>query len=649
MNNINTQHSNHAAIARISSSAQPALQDGTSAAHSLEATGTLSDLTSNIERSPAKECSPEILLNIFSRLPFKDIKQAHLVCKDWEIATREKIKVVVKAKNSENLKSALNSFRSGRESHIEFSDGFEFMPNWENIEPNAGVKSLTITSSYNPSNLTDEKLVTLLQRFPNLEKLNLSSCRSLQFDSLDTWPTLNDVKELDLSWNMKLTDEKLAALLRKFPNLEKLDISGCSSLQFNSVDTWPTLNAVKELNLSDNDELTDKKLTALLQKFPNLEKLDLRGYNSLQLNSVDTWPTLNDVKELNFPLNTKFTDKKLAALLQKFPNLKKLDLRGYNSLKFNSVDMWPNLNAVKELNLSGNDELTSKKLAALLQKFPNLEKLNLSGCESLKFNSLNTWPTLNAVKELNLSANDELTDNKLAALLRKFPNLEKLNLRDCESLQFNSLNTWPTLNAVKELNFSRNELTDEKLTALLHKLPNLEKLDLRSCESLQFNSADTWPTLNAVKELNLFGNAELTDEKLAALLQKFPNLEKLNLSGCRSLEFNSVDTWPTLNDVKELNLSWNTKLTDEKLAALLQKFPNLEKLDITECDSLEFDSVDTWPTLENLKEIRRGWGDPLREGNYPPTAIVAAALNEKYPNLEIIEEESNSSRETDSD
>ncbi len=541
----NTQNSSNVAyIARpISpSSAQPT--------SSLEVRETLSDLTSAGKLFLAQRCPPEIWLNIFNWLPFEDKKQASLVCQDWAGQAGKVIKIVVAVKTSEELKSALNSFRPGRESHLKFDSEFEFPSNWENMEPNEGVESLDIRCSIK---LTDEKLPTLLEKFPNLKELQLSYCTSLKFDSVDKWPTLKHVKKLDLSMNHELTANKLAALLKKFPNLEMIKVV-------------VTVKTSEELKVA---------------------------LNSFRLSG-----------ELHLKFDSKF------------------------EFSPNWENMKPNA-GIESLDIRWSVKLTDEELPTLLEKFPDLKELQLSYCTSLKFDSVDKWPALKHVKKLDLSMNDQLTDNKLAALLEKFPDLEELQLYKCSNLEFNSVDKWPTLKHVKKLNLSINKkLTDDKLAALLERFPNLEELDLSNCTHLKFNSMHEWPALKHVKKLNLSGHGEnLTSKKLIALLQKFPNLEELDLSDCTHLKFNSMHEWPAFNYVKKLNLSGHGEnLTSEKLIALLQKFPNLEELDLRYCEYLEFDSIYKWPALKNLKKIR---------GDYF-TAEVINALSAKYLNLRHI-------------
>ncbi|BBO60063.1 F-box-like domain-containing protein [Mycoavidus sp. B2-EB] len=542
ISNAHHAHYSNSAIARI----QPVSQDDTLAARSSEATG--SDSTSGGE-ALAKKCPPEILLNIFNRLPLKDIKEANQVCRSWEIAARERINIVVKVEADKVLTEAQDSlmrpdaFRPGREfdieikcGHLAFLNTSKSTLNWENIAPNEGAKSLNLSFHVEPSNFTGKEFASLLKKFPNLEKLTFRGCSSRTFNSDDALSTLENIKELDFSNSGELTAEILTVFLKKCPKLEKLKLSGCRELRLDLIDI--SLENLKELDLSNDNlgfagnnlNLTGKQFVALLRKYPKLEKLSLSGCRDFEFDWVDKLSffeglVFQNLKELDLSRN-KHTDEQFVALSQKFPKLEKLYIAGCSSLTFDSIDTWPVFGNVTELSLASNPQLTDEQFVALRQKFPKLEKLNISET-SLTFDS---WPTLENVTELNFARSRQLTNEQLVALPQKFPKLEKLYISGCPGLGSDWLDAWPTLINVKELGFwdNKQQLTDEQLVAWLQKFPNLEKLSLGHCPGLKFGSVYAWPTLKNLKKLDFVRDRLLSDGQLVALLQKLPNLERLN-------------------------------------------------------------------------------------------------------------------------
>ncbi len=480
---------------------------------------------SPVQRPLAQNCPPEILLKIFHELSFENIKRARLVCKNWEEIKRDRIKITIKVDNSNELKDALKALRPGREARIQLQSSFKFKSGWENMQLATGVKSLDAGMC---SELDDKKLAVLLKTFPNLEALDLGACYKLKFKLVDKWGNLKAVKKLNLACNGCSTDEGLLALLKGFCNLEELILAGNFGLKFDSVNEWPHFENVKKLDLSGVQNLDDKNLSTLLEKFPNLEELHLREEESLKFDSINQWPKLENFKKLDFSRNDHFTGEALLALLKKFSMLEELDISWCRQLNFNSIREWPNFENVKKINLCGNCHLTDAELSALREKFPNLEEINLGCCDGLKFNSLDELLDFENVKKLNLPVSEHLTDEKLPALLRKFPKLEELNLESCLLLKFDSLDglrDLENLKNVKKLNLHHlDHLTDAKLSALLEVFPNLEELDLRRCDNLEFSSAHQWPNLINLKKIKVSGIWMRN-----AAHKKYPNVEVIKI------------------------------------------------------------------------------------------------------------------------
>ncbi len=337
-----------------------------------------SDSANNKKLSLAEKCPLEIWLTVFDTGHFgmRDLLNLRLVCKILEEIANKGITNITLS-NGEYLEKALTLFNLKfillrNRLTLQAQDLLK-------IKPNTTVKSLIDRSCYG---INDENLPALLEKFPYLEELSLSSKTFMEFNSVNKWPTLNNVKVACLSYNKNLVDKNLAILLKKLPNLEDLNLCGCEGLTFNSENEWLNLSGVKILKLSNHQYLTDENLSIFLSKFPKLEVLSLANCHKLKFNLVDKsqtssdlqlmWPTVNHIKELDLADNNLIAEEKIFDFLGRFPELEKLNLCNC-FLEFSKANMhqWPDLPNIKEI-VFLQDEISCGSWN-IREKYPNLE------------------------------------------------------------------------------------------------------------------------------------------------------------------------------------------------------------------------------------------------------------------------------------
>lgn len=245
------------------------------------------------------------------------------------------------------------------------------------------------------------------------------------------------------------------------------------------------------------------------------------------------------VESLALP-GSSITEASLLALLPRLTSLRRLDLRGLDSLFMSGAflsredhrqQVRTALSGLEELNLSDLRYLSDLTFNRLTSCTPRLRRLSLAGCHiAFEFDPYRGCP-VGAVED--------------SSALLSLRNLRKL-LTEQKS-------------TMVALNLSRTSITPESLRTILQ----IQGLVL--------------------EELCLQGCKELTDYSMEVLVKHQPELQSLDISGCTELTSRSVEAIARcLKSLRCLSLSRDWRVTEKGLADLLS-VASLRSLDVSEC------------------------------------------------------------------
>ncbi|KKS68015.1 MAG: hypothetical protein UV38_C0003G0242 [candidate division TM6 bacterium GW2011_GWE2_42_60] len=99
-------------------------------------------------------------------------------------------------------------------------------------------------------------------------------------------------------------------------------------------------------------------------------------------------------------------------------------------------------------------------------------------------------------------------------------------------------------------------------------------------------SADTWVKQKNLLDLSL-KDTDINDIGLGRIIANVPSLQKLNLDGCKNIDFQStaildVDVWKKQKNLTDLSLK-NTLINEDGLYRIVSSVPSLQKLDFDDC------------------------------------------------------------------
>ncbi len=129
-------------------------------------------------------------------------------------------------------------------------------------------------------------LLAVISHLPYLDTLNALSCENISGLPLDSSRIIkagchSNLKRLDLSMSINLSDEALLEILRLCHNLQTLDISGCRYISSTVVEQLYTLVPhVWELKIAKNDRISEEGFRTLA-KLRNLISLNISLCNNV--------------------------------------------------------------------------------------------------------------------------------------------------------------------------------------------------------------------------------------------------------------------------------------------------------------------------------------------------------------------------------
>lgn len=198
--------------------------------------------------------------------------------------------------------------------------------------------------------VTDRELINL---DPKLERLHLRDC-------------------------LLVTDEGIASVLSRYPNLEELNLQGITDLTDRAF-AIPH-HKLRNLDISDAKEITDQGIETLTTFCPNLSILSLNGQNLTDRGLEAIARSCKHLVRFKLVQAHQITDEALMALFKNNPYLGRLVLQGCTNLTDKILDALKQ-HPIEQLWLYDAPRITDGGVAYLAQ-LP-LRSLRLEECSQL--------------------------------------------------------------------------------------------------------------------------------------------------------------------------------------------------------------------------------------------------------------------------
>jgi Leucine-rich repeat (LRR) protein len=334
--------------------------------------------------------------------------------------------------------------------------------------------------------------IALFGRLGDLETLRILNCRGLTDDMVASLAGLTKLRSLALT-NTAITDEAVETIVESFPDLVELDLSSNTGLTGAAMKSISSLASLERLDLVQtrfNDLHTRR-----LKKLENLRVLDLRGNmqaGDMTLKIVGGLPSLAAFKHRSTivsddGLENLAASKTLRSLLAQdflissesgkhlaaIPTLESLEIFRCQGFGSEGVLALAPLDKLERLTLRDLPEVDDAALAVLAE-LPNIRRLYLHELPSVGDAGLAHLAAAKNLEVLDIWALPRMTDAAVE-VIAALPNLKELSIRET-GVSEASLERIAAMPALLSLTFKNGDVAPTAAEKLSTK--KWKKLDL---------------------------------------------------------------------------------------------------------------------------------------------------------------------------
>eukprot|EP00079_Xenopus_tropicalis_P023226 XP_012815465.1 PREDICTED: F-box/LRR-repeat protein 13 isoform X2 [Xenopus tropicalis] len=506
----------------------------------------------NFNSSPLREgednvsqLPPKAVLKIFSFVDLIDLARSAQVCRSWKIISQNSSLWssidFSSVRQYVQDKFVVNTLRKCRLYVIRLNFRSCSSLHWPTFKAIGECKNLQDLNLSECIHLNDESIRIICEGCPALLYLNISHTDVTNATLRIVSRCLLNLQFLSLAYCRKFTDKGLQYLGsgKGCPKLIYLDLSGCTQI---SVDGFTFLaagcNSLQQLKINDMFTLTDKCITALLEKCQNILSISLLGSPHLSDVAFKVLAQGRKLAKIRIEGNNRITDSSIKAICK----------------------FCANLNHIYVADCQKITDVSLKAISVL----KNITILNVADCIRISdpgVRQVLEGPSGTKIRELNLTNCIRVSDLSLLRIAQKCHNLTYLSLRYCENLTDSGFELLGNMASLISIDLSGTNITDQGLSAL--------------------------GAHSTIKELSVSECFGISDIGIQKFCQQSRDLEQLDLSHCSQVTNNTVKTVAfCCKLLTSVNIAGCPKVTDLSIQYLSGVCSYLHVLDISGCVNL---------------------------------------------------------------
>lgn len=278
--------------------------------------------------------------------------------------------------------------------------------------------------------------------------------------------TLHNLRDLELSMAVAVTDEGVTGIAQLCPDLRSFKVNSNHVITRRAVHALSTCLKLEVLDLNFCGRFGDDA-APYISRMPKLTSL-----------SIARW---------------KITDSFFKTLFRKdrCSQLNVLGLNGCEALTYKAVKYISQGTglSLKHLNLRSCRRMNDPALEYIVHRCPKLEFIDISYNDNITPNGIGLLRGLNSLRNIQVSQCANATDSAVS-LVCESGQLVSVKLSWCQQLTDRSAHALAACRSLTQVNLSGcRRLTDDAVLVLAE-LPSLERVKLTYCASLTDDSAD---------------------------------------------------------------------------------------------------------------------------------------------------------------
>ena len=488
------------------------------------------------------------------------------------------------------------------------------------------IKKLILSKCYNIDNIALSYLTETMTLCESIECLDLSFCKEISSDGVECISKLKNLKEINLSHCILITDNDLKVLsencnplfkidLTKILNVTKIGIghlSKCKNIEDLNISYSPIsdddfslllnnhfkVNQFKNLNLSRCSNLGNLTLQAIGNNCMNLQILNISYNDNFSIDGIQYISQCLDIYEVDFSYVKHFDDFALKELIRHKNEMnfsfKKLNFDCCSVTDDGIIEMFKlfekNSAPVEEINLR-NCNITNVAIGSIAQACRNLKKINLHYCKKVDDEAIAYLQcTCENLSEI-ICYNTNISDVG-GKILFGFNELKVLDLHNC-SINDECLVALTACSNITNLNMQNCSITDEGVEHLSKSCPQISIINLNSCTSIT-DEGIYYISQYCCKifELSIANCNQITDVSLQLLAQNCFQISVLDLSSCKNITSEGlIAISKSCSQIKKINLSNCSEITDDGIKSLANHCPLIYSITLDNCEKLTDEAI----------------------------------------------------------
>ncbi|XAR68752.1 hypothetical protein NMG60_11000110 [Bertholletia excelsa] len=506
--------------------------------------------------------------------------------------------------------------------------------------------------------LRSEHLKRVLNRYPNVTRLDLSLCPRITDSSLSAVSVVCSkmLRSIDLSRSKFFTHVGLSNLVVNCSNLIEIDLSNAMDLKDSAAAAIAEAKNLEKLWLIRCKSITDMGIGCIAVGCRKLRLINLKwclGIGDLGVDLIAV--KCKDIRSLDLsylPVTNKclpsilklqhledlvlegcygINDDNLAALKEGCKSLKMLDISSCQNVSHVGLSFLTNgTGHLQQLVLAYGSHVTLA-FADLFQKLSTLQSIKLDACQVACSGLKAIGSYCVSLKEISLSKCVGVTDEGLSSLVINQKELRKLDITCCRkitqvsiisitnscsclvSLRMESCHLIPKeafillgehCRFLEELDLTDNEIDDEGLRSI-SRCSRLSILKLGICLNITDEGlTHIGMSCSKLSELDLYRASAITDSAILAIARGCPGLEMINIAYCKNITDASLISLSRCSKLNTLESRGCPFITSLGLVAIAERCKQLTRLDIKKCYNInDAGMIPLAHFSQNLKQI----------------------------------------------